>query len=1104
MKKRTHYILLLCMLLLSAVCGALIPKVNVNSDMSRYLPDDSKMKQGLAIVQDEFGGTQMTGPAMRIMFRGLDRDSVQPISGKLSAIPEVTALSSKFSDDGQYVLFELNVPSTVDQKLLGQQIKDGFEEDMVVETSQDGNTPPASVMIIAAVLILLILVVMAQSWLEPFLFLFSTGLAVVLNIGTNALLPSVSITTNYIVAILQMVLSLDYAIVLMNRYRQEKTPQNSPVEAVNRAIRRAFPSIISSAATTVVGLVMLVFMRLKIGMDMGIVLAKGVVFSLICTFTVLPSLLMIFHRGVMNTGKKTFVLPTNRISRMVTRYKIPLAGIAMVLFIFSFFWSKKTDISFSMERESEINAVFPHQNPFVVVYPTAAESSVPALADSLLRDEAVEGVYSYPTIMRREYTSSEMAGQIQAMAAGFKEELPKELDSSMFSADMISLVYHMKFEDDPSREITFPELLNFIREHCVDNPMFDSVLDDDMREKLALLDMYAPAAEQSVTPPAAKTGSPKTASPTSVTPKSEMPTSVTPKSETSKTTAPKPQTTKGATARPAASEGRSASKVRLASFLPRLAEAYPSTETGVLASLSDRTMNNTPMAAPAMSEFIGSTATQTRMVYSFSKNKSKQMTPYEYVHFLYDDLFNRKALASFVSEEQKAGLKQRMDVMDLIQEDASLEFSELYSLLLDFGAASAGEARIRALAFPSSIGSRPDSSSSTGSRPDSSSGSLVAELPQPKDSLDSSAGSTVSDRPAAADTAAVNAQLLPRPLPKPAKPKKKSIEEQRQELFMDLMFSGRSYTASKMASFFKRLGEPVGEDLISLLYVYYASVTEGECRHTMNIEELVAFIGDDLLNDKRLSGYIDDGTRSHFKEFRLAFQEKISLLRREEHSLMLVLTSLPPESAETYDFVSRLSSVCDSFFDGDSQLVGESVMYSEMKNGFGQEIRLVTILTVLAIFLIVAISFRSIIVPLILVMTVMTAVYVNVIFSGIFSGTMLYLAYLIVQSILMGATIDYGILYANYYKEYRKTMGINDAISAAYRGFIRTVMTSGLIMVVAPGAMSLLVDDVAISAIVGSLSIGAMVSVVLILLVVPAVLGACDRLVVRKKDRFSE
>ena len=1077
--------MLFCMLALSAVCGILIPKVNVNSDMTRYLPDDSQMKQGLDIVTAEFGGTQMTGPAVRLMFRDVASSRVQGITDTLSSFSQVKAVSHSFSEDGQYVLFELNVPNSVDQKLLGQEISSRFEDDIVVETSQDGNTPPASVMIIAAALILIILVAMAQSWLEPLIFLISTGLAVVMNIGTNALLPSVSITTNYIVAILQMVLSLDYSIVLMNRYRQEKTGENSPVEAVNRAIKRAFPSIMSSAATTVVGLVMLVFMRLKIGMDMGVVLAKGVIFSLVCTFTVLPSLLMIFQKGVMNTGKKTFVLPTNRISRMVTRYKIPLACAAIVLFFFAFFQSKKTDISFSMERESEINSVFPQHNPFVVVYPTAAESSVPALADSLLKDGAVEGVYAYPTVMRRQYTSSEMAGQIQTMAAGFKEELPKELDSSMFTASMMSLVYHMKFEDDPSRQISFPELLGFIREHCVGNPMFDSVLDDDMREKLALLDMYAPAVEEEEN--VAETGvgeapAPKASAPKPSAPKVTAPDTPKPAAETAPAPVAKPQ-----------------SSVRLSSFLPRLAQAYPSTETAVLASLSDRTMNNTPMAAPAMSEFIGSTPTQTRMVYSFSKNKSKQMTPYEYVHFLYDDLFNRKALASFVSEDQKEGLRQRMNVMDLIQKDASLEFSELYSLLRDFGAASAGEARLRALAFPSSGSTAPEVPSAV-SRPDSTSGTLVAELPQQKDSLASSAGNAVSGNPAAADTASVNVQ----PLPKPVKPKKKSIEEQRQDLFMDLMYSGRSYTARQMAGFFKRLGEPVGEGLISLLYVYYASVSEEDCHHTMNIEELVNFIGDDLLNDKRLSGYIDDEVRSHFNEFRDAFEDKISLLRREDHSLMLVLTKLPPESRETYDFVSRLSSVCDDCFGGESQLVGESVMYSEMKNGFGREMRLVTILTVLAIFLIVAVSFRSVIVPLILVMTVMTAVYVNVIFSGIFSGTMLYLAYLIVQSILMGATIDYGILYANYYKEYRKTMDINDAITAAYRGFIRTIMTSGLIMVVAPGAMALLVDDVAISAIVGSLSIGAMVSVVLILLVVPAVLGAFDSLVVRKKDRFKK
>ena len=108
----------------------------------------------------------------------------------------------------------------------------------------------------------------------------------------------------------------------------------------------------------------------------------------------------------------------------------------------------------------------------------------------------------------------------------------------------------------------------------------------------------------------------------------------------------------------------------------------------------------------------------------------------------------------------------------------------------------------------------------------------------------------------------------------------------------------------------------------------------------------------------------------------------------------------------------------------------------------------------------------------------MTAVYVNVVVAGLVTGQMLYLAYLIVQAILMGATIDYGILFANYYRENRKTMLQVDAVCAAYRGSIRTIITSGLIMVIGPGAMALFIDDLMISNIVGCLAVGGFVAVV--------------------------
>ena len=204
-------------------------------------------------------------------------------------------------------------------------------------------------------LIMLILFLMAQAWFEPIVILVTTLLAVLLNMGTNALLPSVSITTNFIGSILQAVLSLDYCIVLLNRYRQEQdehTDRNTSVLAANRAIKRAAPSILSSALTTVVGLLMLCFMRLKIGADMGIVLAKGVVCSLICTFTALPSLMMLFRQTINKTAKKAYVPPTDGLAKLVTSHKVAMAVFAIVLFFGSWYMSRQTTIFFSAEAMS--------------------------------------------------------------------------------------------------------------------------------------------------------------------------------------------------------------------------------------------------------------------------------------------------------------------------------------------------------------------------------------------------------------------------------------------------------------------------------------------------------------------------------------------------------------------------------------------------------------------------------------------------------------------------------------------------------------------------------------------------------------------------------
>ena len=307
-----------------------------------------------------------------------------------------------------------------------------------------------------------------------------------------------------------------------------------------------------------------------------------------------------------------------------------------------------------------------------------------------------------------------------------------------------------------------------------------------------------------------------------------------------------------------------------------------------------------------------------------------------------------------------------------------------------------------------------------------------------------------------------------------------------------------------MADNFRKLGHPIDPAYVSLLYTYYGSVHSTCDTMHMSLGGLLNYVCDTLIYDQRLSSLVDDSIRTKVADGNRKVQQMMGQLRQPDHSLLVVLSSLPPESQQTYDFVDTLTALADARLTQEHYYVGESVMYAEMRGGFDHEMNVVTLLTILAIFLIVAITFRSVIVPTILVVTVMTAVYVNVVVAGVVSGQMLYLAYLIVQAILMGATIDYGILFANYYREYRRTMPQYEAASSAYRGSIRTILTSGLIMVLGPGAMALSIDDVMISNIVGCLAVGAFVAIVLILTVVPAVLVALDRLVVYgKKNRYT-
>ncbi|MCQ2272515.1 MAG: MMPL family transporter [Bacteroidales bacterium] len=1032
--KYRHWFLVVT-LVLSAVCAVLIPHVNINTDMSKYLPDDSKMRAGLEIMSDEFGDlAENNGGGIRVMFDQLSEEQKTEIKTKLREIKDVNSVITQ--ENGSRTLFELGVSNSVDQMAIGEEISEQFSNAEAIETSQDGAVPGGYMLIGAVLLLMIILFSMCRSWLEPVLFLSSTGIAVLLNVGTNALLPSVSVTTNSIVAILQLVLSMDYSIILLNHFRQDKALTDDSVEAMRKAMSRAASPIISSALTTIVGLIMLVFMKLKIGADLGVVLSKGVLCSLICNFTVLPALILLFEKGIYKSAKKVLPIPTDKLAKFSMRFHIPLTILFIVIFVGSYILHNQTNIIFYNATESQIEQYFPKKNPVVLVYDNADEKKMLPLLDSISKDSGVEMVISYPTLLHRECTAPQMVETItdlSAMMGSMVPEADPTMNMDMLTDEIFKIVYFAAHNGHQELTMDFNEMADFIIAQANDpNSLLGKQLDDETRAQIGMLDEirnpFSSTEEEikEIAPVPAKTVTHNSTTPT-VTHTASAPTPTKTHNTASNTPIQSTQVSKTPT---------------------------QSSSTPQSSSYTNVTLLNTPMTSEEMASYLTMDAGQAKMVYKLAKRGGSTMAPIQFVHFLTDDIMQRKGLGSMIKGEQKSQLLALKETMDA--------------------------AILAAQSKPTDV---------------------QPTTPDPEEKIVENTDDSL---------AIVSQDSVQQPIIIPVQPE---VAQQQPKIpvirvkqnpndpivVLDEMLSGKKeYTAKQMVHNMSLLGEEIPEALINLLYIYHASGTDYDSTWTMTLEELVTFLADSVLADPSLASIMDSSMRKGLTEVKKNLLEGVGQLRGKEHSIAMIITDLRTESPETYSFIDHLHGVCQKSLSQPYYAIGESVMLSEMKAGFNKELLLVTLLTIAAIFLIVALTFRSLLLAAILVCTVMSGVFVNVVVNGVGGGSILYIAYLIVQSILMGAAIDYGILFANYYKKKRVNMSIIEALTDTYRCATHTILTSGSILILVPAIMTFLVDEPTISAILQSISVGSFVTVLLILFVLPGVLATCDRIVIHK------
>lgn len=1013
------------MTVLTACCLLLIPRININEDMTRYLPDDSRMKQGVDSLSTYFPELDMNAYFVKAMFSGVDdKDSLKHVLADFDGVAAVTSVEEKDS----LVLYQMSIVEGADTKAVAASISDAYGDSVIVEHNANSIMPDnmGMILMVGLAIVFGILFLMCSSLVEALLFILTIGMAVILNMGTNAFLPSVSMMTNTIVAVLQFVLSMDYSIILMNRFRQVLRDGTDTDRAMNLAIRSASPSILSSGLTTIVGLLALLFMKFKIGMDLGIVLAKGVLFSLVSIYTILPALILIFYKGIRKTEKKVFLIPTDRLAGFELKFRIPLAIVFVAVFGFSWYLSNKTELSYASIWESRINEVFPPKNAFSLLYSTSCEDKVIALTDSLAADPGVVMALSYPSLFKKELTAEEMYANVGALLAILPNlpgagmpEIP--LDDRMLTPQTVRLLYYAASHPERDEKMSFEDMIELSEEAAE-----SGLLPEGMDVEAIVSKFMAPAVEPEPEPAVAVVPVPSVPEAPQEDAVTEQPVEDTAALEKTE----RRHSNLAEIAKPTVDEsGEDPYNLR---------GKYNFTKEGL----------NTPMTSSEIADYLGFSKAQASAAFAMARKKNGKMTPDEFIDYMINNVLGNKLLRKMISDKQAEGLYYIRAEMDAV------------------------------LAAPDAP-DEPEPETPEAPLPDAA---VAVEAP-------ASAPDTLLRQvpPTEVEVA--------RPVPEPTP----------MERLAEMYASGRKYSSGQIYRALHRAGIDVADQAtINLMCMYYGSLHDYDDNTRMSLDGIIDFLSEEVATSDDYAAVLDDSTRVMLGGLREMVDEGTGMLRKDRWSMAAIVTDYSLESDDTFGFVERAISMSNDDLGADNYyLIGESVMYKEMKDGFRRELLLLTLLTIFSIFIIVALTFKSVLIPTILVMTVMTGVNINVFFSGLGGHTMLYLAYLIVQSILMGATIDYGILYTNYYLGFRRTgQSKADALRLAYRGSIHTIMTSGLIIILAPFIMSQLLTDPTICSILSSLSFGALAAIMLILFVLPALLTVTDKLISRPRRQL--
>ncbi len=351
-------------------------KTKVNYDILVYLPDDIETLKGENILTNDFN---MGAFSITVVDNMADKDlikledKIRDIEGvnKVVSINDITGttipleilpddISNKFiHGKSKLMLITFNDSTSDDitlnavneiRKITSDTCKVGGMSAMVLDTKDLFNSEMALYVFIAVILCIVVLIFSLDSYLVPFLLITNIGVAILFNMGSNIFFGDICYITKAISSVLQLGVTTDFSIFLYHKYEKSKKQYKTKEEAMSNAIHDTLVSVLGSSLTTIAGFLALCTMNLTLGKDIGLVMAKGVLFGLVCVITLFPTLLLVFDKWIEKTTHKIWLPEFSKIQDFIINHYVVIFAVFLILLVPAYIFQNKTEVYYNLDK----------------------------------------------------------------------------------------------------------------------------------------------------------------------------------------------------------------------------------------------------------------------------------------------------------------------------------------------------------------------------------------------------------------------------------------------------------------------------------------------------------------------------------------------------------------------------------------------------------------------------------------------------------------------------------------------------------------------------------------------------------------------------------